>query len=105
MRFSVCSPSFLDLRDAILLADYYTNSSAHECLIWDAFSGRGMGFSASTTGYFDDSPVESFDIPSWCTSAGEIAFSQPYYGCDDKARIVLIDPTTSTMPSVSVVSS
>jgi extracellular elastinolytic metalloproteinase len=48
-------PSFLDMRNAILLADGGANREA----IWDVFAARGMGWYAGTTGSSDVNPVAS----------------------------------------------
>jgi len=57
------APSFVQSRDAILLADMVNNASANVCDLWGAFASRGLGdlaFSASTS---PDNIAESFDIP------------------------------------------
>ncbi|MCP9753139.1 M36 family metallopeptidase [Ferruginibacter sp. HRS2-29] len=46
MKLQPCSPGFLDARDAILSADSILYNGAYRCAIWNAFSRRGMGFSA-----------------------------------------------------------
>ena len=43
MKLQPCGPGFLDSRDAILQADYLLYDNAHRCMIWQAFSRRGMG--------------------------------------------------------------
>ncbi len=40
------SPTFLDMRDAIILADNLHYNGAHSCLIWKAFAKRGLGSDA-----------------------------------------------------------
>ncbi len=59
MRLSPPEPSFLDMRNAILLAA----SAAQRDAVWTVFAGRGMGYYASTTGSEDISPVEDFTTP------------------------------------------
>ena len=46
MKFQPCNPGFLDSRDAIMAADKANNNGDNQCLIWEAFSRRGMGFDA-----------------------------------------------------------
>ncbi|NNE25662.1 MAG: hypothetical protein HKN09_02355, partial [Saprospiraceae bacterium] len=46
IRLQKPSPSFLDMRDAILLADTLHYGGAHGCLIWKAFAKRGLGIDA-----------------------------------------------------------
>ncbi|HBY67369.1 MAG TPA: peptidase, partial [Flavobacteriaceae bacterium] len=47
MKLQPCSPGFVDGRDAIIAADQAIYGGANECLIWEAFAKRGLGFSAS----------------------------------------------------------
>ncbi|KAJ3072649.1 Fungalysin/Thermolysin Extracellular metalloproteinase 5 [Quaeritorhiza haematococci] len=46
MKLQPCNPSFIQARDAILLADRNNNNGAHQCDIWAGFAKRGLGFSA-----------------------------------------------------------
>jgi extracellular elastinolytic metalloproteinase len=46
MKLQPCSPGFLDSRDAILAADRANFNGDNQCLIWEAFAKRGMGYSA-----------------------------------------------------------
>lgn len=64
MKFQPCSPGFVDGRDAILAADVALFGGANECIIWEAFAKRGLGFSASqgsSNSKFDG--TEAFDTP------------------------------------------
>ncbi len=68
MKLQPCSPGFVDGRDAILEADMMLNGGANECLIWNAFATRGVGFSAnqaSTNSRADG--TEAFDLPPACS--------------------------------------
>ena len=70
LKLQACRPGFVDGRNAILAADAI-RGGANECLIWDAFARRGLGFSAdqgSSNNRFDG--TEAFDLPvSCCTFA------------------------------------
>ena len=44
MKLQACNPGFEDGRDAILAADVMNYDGVHECLIWEVFARRGMGF-------------------------------------------------------------
>ncbi|HMQ48735.1 MAG TPA: M36 family metallopeptidase [Saprospiraceae bacterium] len=46
MKLQACSPGFLDGRDAILMADQLNYDGQHECLIWEVFARRGLGYFA-----------------------------------------------------------
>jgi PKD repeat protein len=67
LKLQPCGPGFVDGRDAILLADQLLYDGANQCLIWNAFAKRGLGFSA------DQGSVQSrtdgtaaFDTPAIC---------------------------------------
>lgn len=72
MKLQVCSPGFVDGRDAILAADVAIYGGANECLIWDAFAKRGLGFNADqgSSGSTTDG-TESFDSPVPAISTAE----------------------------------
>ena len=62
MRLSPPEPSFLDMRNAILLADQAAGGTLRDA-IWTVFAKRGMGYYASTTGSDDTAPIEDFSPP------------------------------------------
>jgi hypothetical protein len=64
MELSPPNPSFLDMRNAILLADTVASGGAFHDEIWQVFAGRGMGFFAESTGDFD--AIEDFNLPVTC---------------------------------------
>ncbi len=67
MKLQPCSPGFVDGRDAILAADLAMNGGANQCLIWEAFARRGLGFSASQgSSNSTTDGIEAFDIPPTC---------------------------------------
>jgi extracellular elastinolytic metalloproteinase len=65
MELSPTNPSFLDMRNSILLADLarFGPLSPFKELIWEVFAARGMGFFATTDSAQDTSPTEDFDLP------------------------------------------
>jgi len=67
MKLQPCSPGFVTGRDAILAADLAANGGANECLIWNAFAKRGLGFSAAqgSNNSTSDGTV-AFDVPAEC---------------------------------------
>lgn len=67
MKLQPCSPGFVDGRDAILLADQNLTGGQNQCVIWDAFARRGLGYSADqgSSGSTSDG-TEAFDIPQEC---------------------------------------
>ncbi len=64
LKLTSVFPGFVDGRDAILAADMALYGGANQCLIWEAFANRGLGFSASQ-GSSDDrfDGIEAFDMP------------------------------------------
>ncbi|MFZ0544247.1 MAG: M36 family metallopeptidase [Candidatus Promineifilaceae bacterium] len=81
MKLQPCSPGFVDGRDAILLADQNLTGGANQCLLWEAFAKRGLGFSASqgSSGSNNDNS-EAFDTPAFCQNAPEINLSVTQLG-------------------------
>ena len=69
MKLQPCSPGFVDGRDAIMAADQAIYGGANQCLLWDAFAKRGLGFSASqgSSGSRSDG-TQAFDTPSQTAS-------------------------------------
>ncbi|MEM7655316.1 MAG: T9SS-dependent M36 family metallopeptidase, partial [Bacteroidota bacterium] len=67
LKLQPCSPGFVDIRDAILLADELNYAGENQCLIWETFARRGLGFSAdqgSPNSATDG--TEAFDLPPSC---------------------------------------
>lgn len=80
MRLQVCNPGFVDGRDAILLADEILYNGVHQCLIWQTFARRGLGYNAYQ-GWSDTvgDEVEDFDIPNFCSGVGLTNFNKPNF--------------------------
>ena len=68
MKFTPCSPSFLNARDGILTADQNLNGGANRCAIWQVFARHGMGVSAQ--GNNGTTHVAATDIPPECGGGG-----------------------------------
>jgi extracellular elastinolytic metalloproteinase len=67
MKFTSCDPGFVDARDGILTADLVDNGGANQCTIWQAFSRRGLGYSADQGSPFSTlDGREAFDLPPIC---------------------------------------
>ena len=70
LKLQPCRPGFVDGRDAILAADMANNGGANQCLIWEVFARRGLGFSASQGDERDrNDAIEAFDLPPSCANA------------------------------------
>jgi len=61
MKMQPCNPTFIDGRDAILLADEALHEGANRCLIWEVFARRGLGNSAVAS-----NTVNAFDLYPFC---------------------------------------
>lgn len=67
LKLQPCGPGFVDGRDAILAADQILYDGANECLIWNVFANRGLGFGADQGDPLSRTDqVEAFDIPPSC---------------------------------------
>ncbi len=67
MRLQTCSPGFEDGRDAILAADEVLFQGANQCLIWQTFARRGLGYNAyQGSSFMVGDEIEDFDVPPFC---------------------------------------
>ncbi|MFT6998566.1 MAG: PKD repeat protein [Cryomorphaceae bacterium] len=67
LKLQPCGPGFVDGRDAILLADQLLYDGANQCLIWNAFAKRGLGFSADQgSSQSRTDGTAAFDTPAIC---------------------------------------
>jgi len=92
LKLQVCSPGFVDGRDAILAADAAIYGGANQCRLWDAFARRGLGFSAdqgSSASRSDGS--EAFDTPSATAD-----FTAPADVCENEAVMTGLGGGTPT---------
>jgi hypothetical protein len=78
MKLQLCSPGFVDGRNAILTADTALTGGENQCEIWRAFAKRGLGFSASQGLSTDRTDgVAAFDLPATCNAASFGGFLPP----------------------------
>ena len=65
LKLTPCSPGFIDGRDAILAADMALTGGENQCMIWQVFAARGLGYGASQ-GLSNSATdqVEDFTIPT-----------------------------------------
>ncbi len=70
LKLQPCNPTFVDARDAILLADQNLTGGANQCEIWEGFAKRGLGVNAADGGSSSSlAVVEDFTVPPACLSA------------------------------------
>jgi hypothetical protein len=74
MKLQDCNPGFIDARDAILQADRINNNGANQCLIWEVFARRGLGFSAQQNSPRNENDgTQAFDVLPTCIEELKIA--------------------------------
>jgi extracellular elastinolytic metalloproteinase len=61
MPISVPDPSMVDMRTALITADFERFGGTHSDLLWSAFAKRGLGVSAFSNGGDDTDPIPGFD--------------------------------------------
>ncbi len=91
MKLQPCSPGFVDSRDAILAADRALYGGDNQCLIWEVFARRGLGYSAFQGSTFArEDGVQSFDIPPACVASLKVVKSMtPEVIQDDRILVEL----------------
>jgi extracellular elastinolytic metalloproteinase len=70
MELAPANPSFLDMRNALLVADTAHFKGRYHNKIWSTFASRGMGFFAGTIGGDDASPAADAHRPPKTLSHG-----------------------------------
>ena len=67
LKLQPCNPTFVDARDAILLADLNLTGGLNQCEIWNGFAKRGLGINAFDGGGSGSLMVtEDFTVPAAC---------------------------------------
>lgn len=97
LKLTPSNPTFLDARNAIMLADKINNGGANQSLLWQAFSKRGMGFDATALDARDGQPLESFVLPPFTSDLGAIRFDQPNYLLGETIKISVGDRNAATV--------
>ncbi len=105
LKLTPTEPTFIDARDAILLADRMNNGGANQCLIWQAFAKRGMGFFADTLSPSDNAVVESFEVSPACSTTAALQLDKSSYVDNETVRITLGDGNAKAPVFVDVASS
>jgi uncharacterized repeat protein (TIGR01451 family) len=67
LKLTICNPGLVDGRNGILAADLAFYEGANQCLIWEVFARRGLGYLASQGTAFDRRDNrENFDVLPEC---------------------------------------
>jgi hypothetical protein len=70
LKLQVCSPTFIDGRNAILQAELATTQGADRCMIWRTFAKRGLGVNASAGSKTNiNDQVQDTTVPADCVLA------------------------------------
>jgi len=91
MKLQECRPGFIDGRDAILAADAINNNGANECIIWEVFARRGLGWNADqgSSGNRNDN-IENYDVRPACIREVKIEKSStPLIAAGDTFQVQL----------------
>ena len=81
MQIAPCNPSFVDMRDSILMADSELTGGENRAIIWRAFASHGVGLlAASSNASADETPgtnttptvVEDFTVPTGVTQCEQL---------------------------------
>ena len=105
MKLTPVEPNFIEARDAILLADKVNNNGSNQCLLWQAFAKRGLGFSAKALDTNDRRPTESFDAAPFCSDTATLKLDQNNYVNGEMMSIILSDRNAKAPVKVTVKSS
>lgn len=90
MALQNCSPGFIDGRDAILAADEVLYGGANQCLIWEVFARRGLGFSADQGDPNTRRDAkEAFDLPPFCQ--GDVVVTKEMTPVIDRGGIIEVN--------------
>jgi extracellular elastinolytic metalloproteinase len=74
MKIQNCDPGFIDARDAIIVSDIVNNGGDNQCLIWEVFARRGLGWNAEQGSTEDrNDGRQSFETMPECIKELKIA--------------------------------
>ena len=106
LKIQSCNPGFIDVRDGIIAADLINNDGANECLIWEVFAERGLGWGASQGSNGDrNDGVMSFEPRPDCVKELKIAKSSTdliQAGDDFEITLVVTNHKDETVTGVVV---
>ena len=102
LKLTPCTPGFVDGRDAVLAADLALTGGQNQCILWEAFAGRGLGVYAVQHDPFDDfngndpnnqwEGMEDFTVPETYTIE-KSAFQETVRGNELMYTITINNPS------------
>jgi hypothetical protein len=90
MELAPYNPSFLDMRNAILVADNAGFAGADLGAIWEVFAHRGMGFFAGSLDGNDTRPTASTAVPPTTADLGTVSGTVTHAGQPVKGATVTL---------------
>jgi hypothetical protein len=108
LKLTPLAPTFIDARDAILVADRVINNGANQDLIWRAFAGRGLGKSATVTGPastgYRINVLEGYDVPPEASAGALVINDRPNSPIEigEPVAIVVTDRDLPDSPTIEV---
>ncbi|MDA0243313.1 MAG: M36 family metallopeptidase [Chloroflexi bacterium] len=104
LKLQPCFPGFVDGRDAILAADVALTGGVNQCLIWEGFAKRGLGFSASQGSSASNADnTEAFDMPNACMTLDVTPSSQDICQGSEAAYVVNVGTSFTAPVNMSAV--
>ena len=105
LRLQPCNPGFVDGRNAILKADELLYGGQNQCIIWQAFARRGLGFSAQQgSGTNRSDGIQAFDLPPTCIPTVKISKSMtPVIRAGEDILVTLVVRNDSKVSAKNVV--
>ena len=88
LKLAPPAPSYVDMRNALLMADRVSFDGQSQDQLWDAFARRGLGVLAQSSSGNTVHVLASFERPS---STGAMRFYEPAYTIGETVRVVLHD--------------
>ena len=91
MKFTACTPGLVDGRNGILAADEVLFEGAHQCMLWDIFARRGLGYLAEqgSDNEFQDN-LENFEPLPSCSPTVKVNKSSNVASIDAGEEIVFL---------------
>ncbi|HEX8090253.1 MAG TPA: M36 family metallopeptidase, partial [Blastocatellia bacterium] len=108
LKVTPLAPTFIDARNAILVADRAINGGANQDLIWRAFAGRGLGSSATVTSTSSNgyriNAVEAYDVAPEASTGDLVINDRPDSPIviGEQVEIVVTDRDLLDSPAVDV---
>lgn len=73
LKLAPTFPDFIQMRDALILADQLVFAESYRCALWRGFAKRGLGLEAALglSGFSIEVAEESYEFPEDCIESGE----------------------------------